>query len=87
MWSPDHPFLYGLKLTLRKDGKVQDEVKSYVAMRTIETGRGKDESYVRMRLNGRNCFQYGPLDQGWYPDGLYTAATEEAMRYDLEVVK
>ncbi len=87
LWSPDHPFLYGLKLTLRKDGKVQDEVKSYVAMRTIETGRGKDESYVRMRLNGRNCFQYGPLDQGWYPDGLYTAATEEAMRYDLEVVK
>ena len=87
LWSPDHPFLYGLKLTLRKDGKVQDEVKSYVAMRTIEIGRGKDESYVRMRLNGRNCFQYGPLDQGWYPDGLYTAATEEAMRYDLEVVK
>ena len=87
LWSPEQPFLYGLKLTLRKEGKVTDQVASYVAMRTIGAERDWDEGYVRMKLNGRNYFQYGPLDQGWYPDGLYTAATEEAMRYDLEVTK
>ena len=72
LWSPDCPFLYGLKLTLRKEGKVLDEVSSYAAMRTITAGRDWDEGYVRMQLNNRNCFQYGPL---------------EAMRYDLEMTK
>ena len=87
LWTPEHPYLYTLTLTLRKDGKVVDHVRSYIAMRTIGTERDWDEGCVRLQLNGRNYFQYGPLDQGWYPDGLYTAATEEAMRYDLEVTK
>ena len=87
LWSPEYPFLYGLKLTLKKGGKIVDCVSSYVAMRTIGVCRDWKEGYMRMQLNGRNYFQYGPLDQGWYPDGLYTAATEEAMRYDLEVTK
>ena len=86
LWSPEHPFLYGLRLVVRKGGKVVDEVKSYAAMRSVGTAR--DESgHLRLQLNGRNYFQYGPLDQGWYPDGLYTAATEEAMLYDLQVTK
>lgn len=87
LWSPEHPFLYKLRLTLRKNGKVVDEVASYAAMRTISAQRDWDEGYVRMQLNGRNYFHYGPLDQGWYPDGLYTAATEEAMLYDLQITK
>lgn len=87
LWTPEHPYLYTLTLTLRKDGKAVDHVRSYIAMRTIGTERDWDEGCVRLQLNGRNYFQYGPLDQGWYPDGLYTAATEEAMRYDLEVTK
>ena len=87
LWTPEHPFLYKLRLTLRRDGKVVDEVKSYAAMRTIGTARDWDQGCMRMQLNGRNYFQYGPLDQGWYPDGLYTAATDEAMLYDLDVTK
>ena len=87
LWSPEHPFLYGLALTMKKGNRATDRVTSYVAMRTISTGHDPKEGHVRIRLNGRDYFQYGPLDQGWYPDGLYTAATEEAMRYDLEVTK
>lgn len=87
LWSPERPFLYGLRLVVRKGGKVVDEVKSYAAMRTIGTGKDPDNGCLRMQLNRKNYFHYGPLDQGWYPDGLYTAATEEAMRYDLLVTK
>ena len=87
LWTPENPHLYNLALTMRKDGRVVDQVRSYIAMRTIGAERDWDEGCVRLQLNGRNYFQYGPLDQGWYPDGLYTAATEEAMRYDLEVTK
>ena len=64
-----------------------DAVNSYAAMRTIGTGKDPDNGFLRMQLNRKNYFHYGPLDQGWYPDGLYTAATEEAMRYDLLVTK
>ena len=86
LWSPDSPFLYDLQVGLVRDGKVVDEVDSYFGMRKISLG--KDENGVlRMMLNGEFVFQYGPLDQGWWPDGLYTAPTDEALRYDLEVLK
>jgi hypothetical protein len=86
LWSPDSPFLYDLKITLRRDGQVIDEVKSYFAMRKIALG--KDEKGVlRLCLNNKPLFQYGPLDQGWWPDGLYTAPTDEALKYDIEVTK
>ncbi len=80
-WAPDHPFLYGLKV---KAG--EDEVRSYFGMRKIALG--KDEHGVnRLMLNGKPVFQLGPLDQGWWPDGLYTAPSDEALKYDIEITK
>ena len=86
LWSPDSPFLYGLKITVTHDGDVTDEVSSYFGMRKIEMK--KDEAGInRLFLNNEVLFQYGPLDQGWWPDGLYTAATDDALKYDIEVLK
>lgn len=85
-WSPDHPHLYDLVIELLNDGAVIDTVRSYAGMRTIEVK--PDENGVnRMFLNGKVLFQYGPLDQGWWPDGLYTAPTDEALAYDVKVTK
>lgn len=86
LWSPDSPFLYQVKVTLISAGKVTDEVKSYAAMRKYSTRRDK-HGIMRMQLNNRDLFQFGPLDQGWWPDGLYTAPTDEALRYDIEKTK
>nr|WP_303652707.1 sugar-binding domain-containing protein [Paludisphaera mucosa] len=84
LWGPDSPFLYDLKASVEGDGG--DAVGSYFGMRKIALG--KDEAGVlRLMLNGKPLFQYGPLDQGWWPDGLYTAPTDEALKYDLEVTK
>ena len=82
LWSPDSPFLYDLAVTLERGGRVLDEVRSYTAMRKFSTGR--DEAGVmRLLLNDRPLFQFGPLDQGWWPDGLYTAPTDEALAFDV----
>ena len=86
LWSPDSPFLYDLKVRLSEGGKTLDRVESYAAMRKFSTVRDKD-GIVRLALNNRPLFQYGPLDQGWWPDGLYTAPTDEALRYDVEMTK
>ncbi|MBC9932272.1 glycoside hydrolase family 2 protein [Chitinophaga qingshengii] len=86
LWSPESPFLYDLRFTITRKGKVIDEVKSYFAMR--KSSIGKDNNGVqRMLLNNRFVFQFGPLDQGWWPDGLYTAPTEEALVYDIAQTK
>jgi Glycosyl hydrolases family 2, TIM barrel domain/Glycosyl hydrolases family 2/Glycosyl hydrolases family 2, sugar binding domain len=86
LWSPDSPFLYDLKVTLKRNGQVIDEVSSYFGMRSI--GLGKDEKgFTRILLNGKFVFMAGPLDQGFWPDGIYTAPTDEALRYDIEVTK
>ena len=82
LWSPDDPYLYDLNVSLCRDGKVIDIVKGYTAMRKIATYTDAD-GHKRMALNGEPLFHYGPLDQGWWPDGLYTAPSDEAMRYDL----
>lgn len=87
LWSPDRPFLYDLKVILRdKQGKKVDVVSSYFGMRKISLGKDKN-GITRMLLNNKPLFQYGPLDQGWWPDGLYTAPTDDALRYDIEVLK
>lgn len=86
LWSPNSPFLYTLKVSLKSDGKVVDNVDSYAAMRKFSTRRDA-EGIVRLELNNEPLFQYGPLDQGWWPDGLYTAPTDEALAYDVKKTK
>lgn len=82
LWSPDSPFLYDLQISLLKDGRVIDKVRSYTAFRKISAKRD-DHGIMRMQLNNQNLFQLGPLDQGWWPDGLYTAPTNEALKFDI----
>jgi len=87
LWSPDSPFLYELKVTLKNNkGKTVDAVSSYFGMRKISLGKDK-EGVTRLFLNNKPLFMFGPLDQGWWPDGLYAAPTDEALRYDIEVLK
>lgn len=85
-WSPSHPFLYDLKLTVTRKGKVVDEVKSYFAMRKISVAADA-AGIKKMLLNNKFLFEFGPLDQGWWPDGLYTAPTDEALKFDIEKTK
>lgn len=82
LWDTSNPYLYDMKVSLTKDGKVVDDVKSYTAFRKISSKRDAN-GIMRMQLNNKNLFQYGPLDQGWWPDGLYTAPTDEALLYDI----
>lgn len=82
LWSPESPFLYKTSIQLISNGKVVDQVKNYFAMRKISSKRDAN-GILRMQLNNKDYFQYGPLDQGWWPDGLYTAPTDEALKYDL----
>ena len=86
LWSPESPFLYTLKVNLKNAGKVVDKVDSYAAMRKYSYKRAAD-GIVRMELNNEPLFQFGPLDQGWWPDGLYTAPTDEALAWDVKKTK
>jgi len=86
LWSPENPFLYDLKLSVQRKGKIVDEVKSYFAMRKISMSPDNN-GIQRMLLNDQFVFQYGPLDQGWWPDGLYTAPTDAALKFDIEKTK
>jgi hypothetical protein len=86
LWSPDDPFLYDVELKLVRNGEVLDSVETYFGMRKTSVGRDAD-GVTRLLLNNEFVFQLGPLDQGYWPDGLYTAPTERAMVYDLEVLK
>jgi hypothetical protein len=84
LWSPDAPFLYGLEVTLKEDGDPQDRVESYFGMRKVSVG--DVDGYKQLFLNNEPIFQRGVLDQGYWPDGLYTAPTDEALKWDLETV-
>jgi len=87
LWSPQNPFLYDLELRLLdENGRQVDKVESYFGMRKISLGEGPD-GYTRLFLNNKPLFHFGPLDQGWWPDGLYTAPSDEALRYDVEVTR
>ena len=86
LWSPSSPSLYKLKVSILRKGKIIDEVKSYFAMRKISMAPDQ-QGTQRMLLNNNFVFQFGPLDQGWWPDGLYTAPTDEALRFDIEKTK
>ncbi len=85
LWSPNNPQLYHLTITIQRQGKIVDLVKSYFALRKIEV---KEDAFGRrLYLNGEPLFQVGPLDQGWWPDGLYTAPTDDALKFDIEKTK
>lgn len=82
LWTPDAPHLYDLEISILRDGKVVDAVKGYTAMRKISYG--KDHTgHHRIFLNNEPLFQFGTLDQGWWPDGLYTAPCDEALAFDI----
>ena len=85
LWSPDNPFLYDLDVQLREGDRVVDRVGSYFGMR--EVGLAQINGVTRPTLNGRFVFQMGPLDQGYWPDGLYTAPTDEALKFDVQATK
>lgn len=86
LWSPDDPFLYGLRLELKdKKGKILDKATSYFGMR--EVGLKKIDGVLRPTLNGEFLFHIGLLDQGYWPDGAFTAPTDEALRYDIELAR
>lgn len=85
-WSPESPHLYDVRMTLRDGEKILDRVTSYFGMRKIEVRRNS-AGIPLVYLNGREIFQYGPLDQGYWPDGILTPPSEEAMIYDLEYLK
>ena len=83
-WSPDSPYLYGVKVSVERNGKVVDSVDGYTAMRKISMVNDcSPNKYKRMALNNEALFHFGPLDQGWWPDGLYTAPTDEALEFDI----
>lgn len=82
LWAPETPVLYDYSISLVRGGKTIDEVKGYFAMRKISLQ--KDDNGIQwIALNNKFLFQYGPLDQGWWPDGLYTAPTDEALKFDI----
>ena len=86
LWTPETPNLYDITISLVQNGKVVDSVKSYAAMREFSKVRD-DNGHLRMTLNGEPIFMYGPLDQGWWPDGLYTAPSDEALLSDIILTK
>lgn len=83
LWTPDDPFLYDVEVELVRDGDVVDAVRSYVGMRSV--GMRSVNGTQRLTLNGEVVFHMGTLDQGYWPDGIYTAPTDEALRFDLAV--
>jgi hypothetical protein len=89
LWTPDHPFLYDVTIMVRQGDVNYDTVKTYFAFREITVAKDErgEHGVNRLCLNGEPLFQFGPLDQGFWPDGLYTPPTDEAMRADIEAVK
>ncbi len=86
LWSPDDPFLYDLKIQLKNNkGKIVDEVGSYFGMRSVELK--EIDGIMRPTLNGEFIFHIGLLDQGYWPDGIFTAPTDEALLCDIELAK
>ncbi len=86
LWSPSSPHLYSLKISLLRGAKQIDQAESYFAMRKI-TLKKDANGIERLALNNEFVFQYGPLDQGWWPDGLYTAPTDQALAFDVVKTK
>jgi hypothetical protein len=85
LWSPENPFLYDLQITVIHNGVTNDYVTSYFGMRKISIQ--KVNGVPQIFLNNQPYFELGPLDQGFWPDGIYTAPTDAALKYDLQMEK
>ncbi|MGC9665097.1 LamG-like jellyroll fold domain-containing protein [Planosporangium sp. 12N6] len=85
LWSPDRPFLYDLKVRLVDGRRTVDAVGSYFGMRSVSVGDSGGQPH--MLLNGTFVYHLGTLDQGFWPDGLYTAPTDAALKFDLQQQK
>lgn len=86
LWTPNTPYLYDFRLTLSDGDKALDEVRGYFGVREIKVA--KDSAGInRLMLNGHPTFMYGPLDQGFNPDGLHTYPTEDCFLFDLKTIK
>jgi len=86
LWSPDEPNIYNIEVNLTRKGKVLDNFSSYFTMRKISLGID-DRGFTRIMLNNKPLFQWGTLDQGWWPESLLTPPSDAAMKYDMEVLK
>ena len=86
LWSPERPYLYNVEVTLWQDGAVVDFVRSYCAFRTVEV-KPDEAGAPRVHLNGATYFVRGVLDQGYWPDGLLTAPSDDALVYDIEAMR
>lgn len=85
LWSPTNPYLYNLQVSLTSNSTTLDSIGSYFGMRKISLGT--NNGFVKMFLNNQFTFEFGPLDQGYWPDGIYTAPTDLALQYDLRMEK
>lgn len=85
LWSPESPFLYDLNIELKSGNKVIDRVESYFGMRKIAVE--KVGEHTKIFLNNKEVYSLGFLDQGFWPDGIYTAPTDEALRFDVQIQK
>jgi autotransporter-associated beta strand protein len=85
LWSPTNPYLYNLQVTLTSNSAPVDSITGYFGMRKISIGA--HNGFVKMLLNNQFTFEFGPLDQGYWPDGIYTAPTDSALQYDLRMDK
>src|SRR5262249_51537223 len=87
LWTPEDPFLYDLRVELNsRDNGTTDSIKSYFGWRSANVYHD-EKGTQRILLNAKPCFMVGPLDQGFWPDGLYTAPTDEALKFDIEMTK
>ncbi len=86
LWAPGEPKLYDLVVQVIRNNNNVDQVKSYFGMRKISLGKD-EKGFTRIMLNNRFVFQNGPLDQGFWPDGIYTPPSDKAMKYDLKIIR
>jgi beta-galactosidase/beta-glucuronidase len=86
LWNPESPYLYDLKVSLSDGDKIVDEVTSYFGMRKISIARDAT-GMMHINLNNKKIFQLGPLDQGYWPDGILTPPSDEALKFDVEYLK
>ena len=86
LWSPNQPHLYDVEVNVTRNGVSIDKISSYFAMRKIALGKDKN-GFTKLFLNNQELFHFGTLDQGWWPDGLLTPPSRDAMVYDMKVLK